>query len=61
MTKQYYYVFKAFKNNKWHEYSQKYYTLKESLDWLNKYRRIVGYTLQTELRISKIKINENPE
>jgi len=61
MTNTYNYTLKAFKKNKWYNYSEPYNSLKEALQWLTNYRLKVGYTLQSdnELRIFKTIQNDN--
>lgn len=59
MTKTYY-IYKAFKNNKWYRYSEKYETKDQAYKWLTHYRKIVGFTLQKELTLfTLIEENEN--
>lgn len=54
MTEETYYVFKAFKNNRWYNYSEKYTTSEKAFKWLRRYRLKVGYTLQKELKLIEI-------
>lgn len=61
MTEEIYYVFKAFKNDKWHNYSEKYSTKRKANKWLEEYRSIVGYTLQKELKLTKIERTYEPK
>lgn len=59
MTLKKYYIYKAFKNGRWHYYSEKYKTPLEALKWKINYRKKVGYTLQKELKLFKIYSHES--
>jgi hypothetical protein len=53
------YTLKAFKNNKWYNYSEPYNSLKEALQWLTDYRLKVGYSLQTDKQLRMFKTIQN--